>query len=117
MNVEDAVDAYVAAWNTGDVAARRGLLATAVTDDCEYAGPTGATVGRVELDAAIAEVRDYVPGARVQRAGGIEADGKRWRFRWVVVGPGGGSLMEGTDVVETAPDGRLQRIAVLPGGG
>ena len=117
MNVEAAVDAYVAAWNTGDVAARRGLLAAAVTDDCEYAGPTGRTVGRDELDAAIAEARDYLPGACVQRAGAVEAHGAQSRFRWAVVGPGGGPLIQGTDVVETGPDGRLKRITVVAEGG
>lgn len=117
MNVEAAVDAYVAAWNTEDADARRELLATAVTDDCEYAGPTGRAVGRAELNAAIAEARDYVPGAGVQRAGGVEMEGARSTFRWVVVGPGGGALLQGTDVVETAADGRLRRITVLAGNG
>ena len=115
MSVEAAVDAYVAAWNTADPEARRALLASAVTDDCVYAGPNGRAVGPAQLDAAIAEARDYVPGARVVRAGDVDGEGPSWTFRWVVTGPGGDALMGGTDAVETAADGRLRRIEVAPG--
>jgi hypothetical protein len=110
------VDAYVAAWNTADPEERRAVLAGAVTDDCEYHGPNGRTVGPAALDAAIAEARDYVPGARVVRVGDVTGEGRRWTFGWAVLGPGGAALMQGTDVVETAPDGRLRRIEVAPRG-
>lgn len=110
------VDAYVAAWNTADPDERRVLLALAVTDDCEYHGPNGRTEGPAQLDAAIAEARDYVPGARVVRVGEVTGEGRRWTFGWAVLGPGDTALMRGTDVVETAPDGRLRRIQVSTGG-
>ncbi|MGQ0521605.1 MAG: nuclear transport factor 2 family protein [Actinomycetota bacterium] len=110
------VDAYVAAWNTADPDERRALLALAVTDDCEYHGPNGRTAGPAQLDAAIAEARDYVPGARVVRVGEVTGESPRWTFGWAVLGPGDTAVMQGTDVVETAPDGRLRRIQVSAAG-
>ncbi len=112
---QENIDLYLAAWNTGEGDRRRALLAEAVTDDCVYAGPNGNTAGREELDAAIAEARDYVPGASVVREGEVKGQGPQCTFRWAVIGPAGGALMKGTNVVEVAADGRLRRIEVAPG--
>ena len=110
-----SIDVYLASWNTRDPHRRRALLADAVTDDCVYAGPNGRTTGPEELDAAIVEARDYVPGASVVRVGEVEGQGPQCTFRWAVLGPAGGPLMKGTNVVEVAADGRLRRIEVVPG--
>ena len=111
----ESIDVYLAAWNTRDPDRRRALLADAVTDDCVYSGPNGRATGPDELDAAIVEARDYVPGASVVREGEVEGQGPQYTFRWAVLGPAGGALMKGTNVVEVAADGRLRRIQVTPG--
>lgn len=107
--LEDAVDAYVAAWNTDDATERGRLLAGAVADEFEFHGPTGTFRGRSEVEGLIVALRARLGGAQVARVGGV-ADGV---FRWAVVTAAGATLLEGTDEVEAGDDGRLLRISVV----
>ena len=105
--VEEAVDGYVAAWNEADPVVRARLLAAAVTDDFEFHGPTGTFRGRDAVEGLIVALQTRLSGATVARLGPV-TDGV---FHWAVVA-GGTSLLEGTDEVQTARDGRLRSISV-----
>ncbi|HTJ74916.1 MAG TPA: nuclear transport factor 2 family protein [Acidimicrobiales bacterium] len=109
MDLELAVDGYVAAWNEVDPVVRAELLAASVADDFEFAGPTGTFHGRDAVEGLIVALQSRLGGATVVRVGPVEAGG---RFRWVIATAGGSRLLEGVDEVEAGPDGRLTRISV-----
>lgn len=108
-SLERAVDAYVAAWNEADPAERRRLLDEAVSDDCAFVGPTGTFTGRDALERLIAALRERLPGGSIVRLE-RDRDDAPASFRWQVLDADGATVMEGTDVVDAAKDGRLGRI-------
>ena len=111
LELEEAVDGYVAAWNEPDPIVRAQLLDVAVTDDFEFTGPTGTFRGRQAVEGLIVALRTRMVGATVARVGPID----RGVFRWSIVTAEGATLLEGVDEVEAAPDGRLARISVAAG--
>lgn len=116
-SLQESVDAYLAAWNERDVAARQVLLDAAVADDFEFHGPTGTFRGRPALEGLIVALQERMGGAVVVRTGDVEpAPGcvpeRSGRFAWVVQTPTGDSLLGGTDHAEAGDDGRLRRISV-----
>lgn len=115
MDVDEAVGLWVGAWNEADAATRAVLLESAVTEDCVYVGPTGTVEGRAAILAAIAEARDFMPGASVVRLGPAYPEAGGVRFAWEVRGPSGEPVLAGVDAVEVASDGRLVSVVVLPG--
>ncbi len=110
--VEAAVDAYFAAWNERDAAARDALLDVAIADACELDGPTGTFRGRDAILRLIVSLQDRMGGAVTVRTGPVEMADGVIRFPWQVRTGGGDSLLGGVDVVEVATDGRLARIVV-----
>ena len=107
-DVEQAVDGYVAAWNEADPVRRAELLASSVTDDFEFTGPTGTVRGRDAVEGLIVALQTRMAGAVVARLGPVEGG----TFRWAIVTAAGATLLEGVDEVEAAADGRLRRISV-----
>ena len=111
--VATVVDTYLEAWNERDPVARDLLLAAAVVDDGEMAGPTGTFKGREAIAKLVAALQERMGEARIVRVGEIDdaaLDGGR--FAWQVVSTTGDVLFSGHDEVELAPDGRLSVIRV-----
>ena len=108
VQLEEAVDGYVAAWNEPDPVVRAALLAAAVTDDFEFTGPTGTFKGREAVEGLIVALQTRMAGANVARLGPVDGG----VFRWSIITSTGATLLEGVDEVEAAPDGRLSRISV-----
>ena len=106
--------AWVEAWNEGDPEVRRERLASAVAADCVFVGPTGTATGRDALHAAIAEAREFLPGATVVRDGPVREEGGELRFSWEVRSAEGGRVLAGVDRIEMDGTGRLRRVVVLP---
>lgn len=104
------IDAYGAAWNEDDVAARTAQLSAVMTETARYTDPRADTVGVEALSAHIETVRARRPGARVHRATAVDQHHDLARFGFRVVGADGTELMTGLDVVELASDGRIARI-------
>lgn len=107
VGFEEAIDAYIAAWNEPDPLQRARLLAGAVTDDFEFHGPTGTFRGPTAVEGLIVALQTRMAGATVTRLGPA-VDGA---FRWAVVS-GGAVLLEGSDEAQAAADGRLSLISV-----
>ena len=110
MDATETVTAYGEAWNEPDEAKRRALLESAWADDGSYCDPTASVDGREALLAHIAGFREMMPGARIEPTSGVEEHHGWARFAWSMIGPDGAAAMDGFDVCELAPDGRLQRI-------
>src|SRR3954452_1800319 len=108
--LNDVVDAYGAAWNETDEAARRKLLGQAWAEDGVYCDPTATVDGRDALVAHIGGVHALLPGARIDTSSGVDEHDGWLRFAWTMISADGTSAMEGFDVGELGPDGRLRRI-------
>lgn len=109
-DLEQVVDAYVAAWNEVDRAERDRLLDEATTDDFVFEGPTGRFKGRAAVDGLIAAMQERMPSATVVRVGPAEAVEPFVTFGWEIRTSGGARLLGGVDAGELGPDGRLIRV-------
>lgn len=110
MGVNEVITAYGAAWNETDEAARRKLLDDGWADDGVYCDPTATVNGRDALVAHIAGFHQRFPGARIDQASGVDEHDGWLRFAWTMLAPDGATIMDGFDVGELGPDGRLRRI-------
>ena len=105
------IDAYCAAWNEPDPAARTDRLSAVLTETARYTDPRADTVGAAALSAHIETVRAARPGSRVLRSTAVDQHHGLARFGFRVVSAGGADLLSGLDVVELTTDGRIARIA------
>jgi hypothetical protein len=110
MGLVDVVTAYCAAWNEAEEHGRRRLLEQSWADDGEYCDPMATVVGRDAFVAHLAGFQERMPGARIERTSGVDEHDGWLRFAWEIVGEDGAAVLEGFDVGQLAPDGRLQRI-------
>lgn len=110
MNATETVTAYGESWNEPDEAKRQQLLDAAWCDDGSYCDPTASVSGRDALLSHIAGFREMFPGARIEPTSGVEEHNGWLRFSWSMIDAAGATAMEGFDVGELAPDGRLRRI-------
>ncbi len=106
----DAVQAYMAAWNETDESKRRALLDKAWTDDGRYTDPMSDAPGRDALVELITGFQNQMPGAKITVTSGIDEHHGRLRFGWKMAGPDGATRMEGIDIGQIAEDGRIQSI-------
>ena len=103
MEPEEAVDLYLEAWTVADDRQRVELVRRAFTSDADRFGHDVA-----HGPDAIAATMSQIP---VQRTSAVEVRGNWSRFEWAAVADG--EKLEGVDVAEHAPDGRLRRLIVF----
>lgn len=103
MEPEEAVDLYLEAWNVADDGQCLELVRRAFTSDADRFGHDVA-----HGPDAIAATMSQIP---VQRTSAVEVQGNWSRFEWTAVADG--EKLEGVDVAEHAPDGRLRRLIVF----
>ena len=113
---EEIIDAYDAAWNEADAAARVHQLERSLSDDAELIDPTGHYRGRAAVADRIAGFGERFPGARVTITSGVDAHHGFARYSWRITGSDGSTLLEGIDVVEQSEhDERLRRVVMFFG--
>lgn len=116
MNPDQLVLDLARAWTTTDEAERRALLDRVWADDGVYCmRPTGRVVGRDALAATIAAFQRQEPGVRIPVTSGVDVNHGFLRFRWAMVDARGNVILEGFDVGEIGPDGRLKSIVTFGG--
>lgn len=103
-------DAWFAAWNEADAAARARLLEQCASEAVEFHDAFGCIVGRAELGSHIAAVQRFMPGMRIEREGTPREVQGTALVDWRVPGPGGTAAARGTNVLVLAPDGRLAQV-------
>jgi hypothetical protein len=108
MATKDTVEAYIAAWNESDEAARRALIAKCWADSGTYTDPMADVSGTDGLNTLIIGFQQQMPGATIAVTSGIDEHHGRIRFGWRLVG--GPQDLEGIDVGLLSGDGRLQSI-------
>src|SRR4051794_5758217 len=107
--INSVVDTYIAAFNEGDDARRRELVAAAFTDDARYLDPLMAGEGADGITAMIGAAQAQFPGHRFELSFGPDAHNDVVRFTWQLVGADG-PVAAGTDFATVAPDGRLRNV-------
>jgi hypothetical protein len=103
MEPEEAVDLYVEAWNVGDDGQRLDLVRRAFTNDAVRFGHDVAS-GADAIAATMSQLE-------VQRTSAVQVQGDWSRFEWAAVVSA--QTVEGVDVGQHAPDGRLRRLIVF----
>jgi hypothetical protein len=115
MDFRDVIAAYDRAWNEPDRAVQRRLIDSAFTDDAELIEPRGRFAGPAAISERLAGFQERFPGGRVEITTGIDEHHGYARYGWTLRGGDGAVLLEGIDVCELAPDGRLRRVVMFFG--
>ena len=105
------LEAYFAMWREHDATARRPLIEQAFTPEGRHVDPLADAHGYDELNEMVANVHAHYPGHTLERTSGVDQHGDQIRFAWQVRLADGSVLVDGIDVGELAPDGRLARVA------
>ena len=106
---------YFAAWNEVDGDERARLLQRSLSDDAELVDPLGRWRGVEGMSDRIARYHATAPGTTVVPASAVDAHNDVERYAWKIVDSAGNEVMEGVDVAERDPDGRLRRILMFHG--
>lgn len=109
-SLEQVVLAYVAAWNTADVAARRDLLERCFAADGTYTDPAAMVEGREALTAHARRFAERWPGSSIAVTSRVDAHDGVACFTWRLAGPDGATVREGIDFVTAGADGRLREV-------
>lgn len=113
--MDAVIEHYDRAWNAADADERRALLEAALTEDCELVEPRGRFAGREAILERISGFVDRFPGARVNITTNVDGHNGFARYGWVIVDRDGAQILDGIDVVERAPDGRLRQVVMFFG--
>ena len=108
-NVDELVNAYLAAWLAGDEAECRHHLEISWSEDGAYQDPNADVLGREALVQHIAAFHKRYPGTKVILVSGVDHHHGKVHFLWKVVNPEGETMLDGRDFGEVGPDGRLRR--------
>lgn len=106
---------YFAAWNETNARERAELLKRSVSENAELIDPTGRWRGFAGLSERIANYHAAAPGTTVVAASGVDHHNGIERYAWKIIDSSGTELMQGVDVAERDPGGRLQRIVMFHG--
>ena len=109
-SVAEVVAEYVAAWGETDAEKRQALIERAWAEDGSYVDPVADIEGRGALSELIAGFHAQSPGSTIVKTSGIDQHHDKIRFAWAMRGADGKTLLEGIDVGEVAPDGKLALI-------
>ena len=110
VDVATLVDTYIDMWNETDVARRAELIATAWTEDGAYTDPLLEATGAAAISEMVDGVHGQLPGHRFRLTSGIDSHHDHHRFGWELAATDGTVAVEGVDIAELAPDGRLARV-------
>ena len=103
------IDAFFAAWNEKDEAARRRLLEQATAEDVRFGDAFSCTVDREDLVAHLAAVQRFMPAMTLSRDGEVAQCQGTAIAPWIAKAADGNVRGRGTNVFELGADGRIRR--------
>lgn len=115
--LRDVIAAWEAAWSEPDDIARRRRLEHALVDNAVWVGsaPIGKREGIDEINAFLgAFLPERSPDGRIVNTSAVEELHGFLRYTWTIYS-GEAIELEGMDVAEAAPDGRLCKIVTFFG--
>ncbi|MEZ5977370.1 MAG: SRPBCC domain-containing protein [Planctomycetota bacterium] len=117
-DLDDLADRFFAAQTTDGVEARTAAIAALVTDDFTFRDTFACVRGAAEFAQHLEAARAHGAAPAIERTGPVRHCQGTAVWDWVARTPDGGVLVEGTNVVELAPDGRIAAAVglwALPG--
>jgi hypothetical protein len=108
MSPETLWDRYAAIWSR-DTDVRIGELTVCLVDEITYCDPNGLIEGRPAISAYMGEFQRNVPGG-IFRIQAVIHHHDRTLAHWVLHGPDGNVLQNGTSFGMLSDDGRLRSI-------
>lgn len=106
----DVVDRHLQAYCEPDAARRAALIAQSWTTDGQLVDPPFDGAGHDGIAAMAEVVLTHYPAHTFRRTTVVDAHHTFARYGWALEAPDGTVAVTGTDVVELAADGRLQRV-------
>ncbi len=110
VTAKEALDAYAAAWNTGDPETARRLVEQALTENAVMAYPSFEAHGWEGISGLMAAYKQQLPGFRIELTSNVEEHHGWVRVEWRMLDANGSILGEGEDVAEVADDGRFSKM-------
>ena len=111
MTLDETVNAYCAAWNEKDEAARSALLEKSWGENGVYEDPMGVVPpGRSALHRHIANFHQGYPGGKIVPTSKVDEHHGKIHFTWRMVMADGSVAIDGRDFGELDPSGRLAHI-------
>jgi hypothetical protein len=110
LEIREAIDTYVAAWNETDPARRAALIERCCSDELRIVAPGMVVRGRAELDALIADFHRRRPGDRGRLSSELDVHGGVFRFAAMIEGSTVAAPVEMLDVGECDDHGRIRLI-------
>jgi len=108
--VATLVDAHLAAFSAPDDATRRALIEQAWAPTGHFADPLFAATGHDEIDALAASVPGLYPAHAFRRTSGIDLHHGHARYGFAFAAEDGTVVIEGVEVAQVGPEGRLVRV-------
>lgn len=111
MNIETAVEKYLAMWNEHDPVARRAVIGELWTEDATSTDPMSSVTGYDAIDAMAAGIHANMPPHRFTLVGEIAAHSDRVLYYWQMIGDDSSVMVAGLDAVRVIEDGRFADLA------
>ena len=108
--ITEIVDRHLAAYCEPDAARRAELVAAAWAPNGTLMDPPFDGTGHEAIAALTDTVLAHFPGHTFRRTTAVDHHHGVGRYGWELVAPDGAVSVGGIDVVDLAPDGRLQRV-------
>jgi hypothetical protein len=107
--IPDLIDRYLSAWNEPCAKTRGALMDELCAENVRYVDPLVDVTGPAALSATVALTQAQFPGMTFRLGGAVDAHHDIARFTWHL-GPDGGGVVTGFNVVAVGPDGRISQI-------
>ena len=105
----NAARTYVAAYGESDIARKREMVVSSVSEDGSYCSPS-VTLDREGIMGMVADAHTH---GRLTITSGIRIHHEYLTFDWLIEDLEGNQMMSGVDFCVLAPDGRLKDIVVF----
>jgi hypothetical protein len=105
----ETLDSMLAAWNERVASNVRGHLERALAPGVRFIDPTNDITGIDAFEAMVHEFRRNIPDAACSRASAIDTHHHLYRYHWEIH-RGGELMLQGFDVVETEPSGKVAQV-------
>jgi uncharacterized protein YndB with AHSA1/START domain len=109
----EQVDSWFAAWSEPDAERRSERLATTVSPGIRFRDRFSLVEGLADLEPHLAAVHVFMPGSKLERAGGVRHCQGTVLADWVARGPDGAERGRGSNVFALGPDGRIEDVVGL----
>ena len=104
------IDAYLAAYTDADATRRAAVVQRIWAADGRLIDPPLAASGHAQISHQAEQLLAQFPGHRFVRSSGIDSHHGMARYAWQLVGPAGAVVLEGTDIAQIDPEGRLAQV-------